>query len=813
MNDNKKHVLWFMLLSIFTALQGFYVCTIDYAESISCSNEKSEQICAALGAKSGDGTGKGPLYLGNCYTAYGVGTAKVGGGFITTTTNNPFTVQYKVTTGHKYISTCGFFENRCDCYHHMPCEGSHTFSQTDALRTFSAARNNMVCTRPRRHWKVDERATVFSLTKKMLTDGTPLPSGFDKGQSWPNSVQQYVCGYIHVDSIYAVVGCVPQPPMPAPPTFNAVIVPISSVIIEQPPSPPFTYNSWTSYFRRINSTFEKPTVVLKNGSEANAPTITLTYDGKKRGYDPSACGSFPSPNDVPFCPVILHGDPGEVCVYRHQYYDDLQKQVPDPEEAGGYIDAATENEKNKLGCIPRPGLKQNSDLLLVGTVDTKWDAGQNIFYQVFIPYTIPGVYSNAGTHIGEDAYGHSYYLDQYYTPYYTDKDGKVTYSSIAFSPNDASTALKETILLTLSSSTGSIIPAPLSLTTAPQPTSQKAIKAFSVESSVSIPNLQEYYFAETASETGSQTWTVASVFDIAQNPDWGLSVRALIPYLSSTGDFTRDGGNNLEPGGMRQLTPNTAAAAISTPGISIEQDTSQQVGIYRGPLQDSHNSQKICVLANDQWDFIGGQTQTAMSNVFAAGGASCPDRPACAYQAACATLPTTCVYQDFPTYSKTRQAAVDQQTVNTADALEERFNAALGNATWPSDALIGQVQATGCIKGYMPQSFELSNVDCEMLSVSAGAQVEQELKKIFSDPNATIQPDWMLYKLCQSCPNNVVIEPIFKITAQCIGGINMYTNISGSCVKIPPQLSGVIWKGAITCQVENGQVKFRPLTQ
>lgn len=203
--------------------------------------------------------------------------------------------------------------------------------------------------------------------QRVIPDGN-APKNFN---DYDKNTIVYTCAFGKNESTWTcwgcgsrkdLIGCIPTPNNPSPPIFNDVIYPGYEPYLEIPEE-----GRQESWFKENLSTFEAPVAKIRLGGQS----ISISYDMTNSSVvaDNQNCKSFPD-SQIKYCVTVNADNPSNVCVYEGDV------------------------KNNKImGCIPRPSMIQNSNIMIVPYYKTfvGYDGSR---YQGIIPLLIKGAKLN-----------------------------------------------------------------------------------------------------------------------------------------------------------------------------------------------------------------------------------------------------------------------------------------------------------------------------------------------------------------------------------------------------------------------------------
>gem|GEM_PF-5964127 len=194
--------------------------------------------------------------------------------------------------------------------------------------------------------------------------------------TYNNTSLTSVCAYASLKNIYgscisvglaSLIGCVDEPPKPAPPIYNPVIVTQANPMVVDVDTYNFINSSAITdilpYYIGQGSTFDKPIIqmAIKNQASGLTTYLNLQYNFSSNLNTTApaipACDTFPTNVFKPagggtytFCAQVPSANPSQVCACMKTNRNDL---------------CAAETY---MGCVPRPTLQQSGYVMVVDNV-------------------------------------------------------------------------------------------------------------------------------------------------------------------------------------------------------------------------------------------------------------------------------------------------------------------------------------------------------------------------------------------------------------------------------------------------------------
>ncbi len=191
----------------------------------------------------------------------------------------------------------------------------------------------------------------------------------DKGGGGCVCAQGYSRGWNTIGKDTDFMGCVPIMPVPGPPIYNEVVLGAATPTVVNPRGVS-GLEPLSAYYNQYSSKFENPVIVLDVPQNGITPASKqrLVYDfTKATGINNQNCFTFA---EYTYCPK-MNAQGSQICA--EMYKDNVST--------------------GNLGCIPRPGITENSDYLMVAQYQRKFDQNQQP-YQTAIPLFIKGAKVN-----------------------------------------------------------------------------------------------------------------------------------------------------------------------------------------------------------------------------------------------------------------------------------------------------------------------------------------------------------------------------------------------------------------------------------
>ena len=324
---------------------------------------KSSKRCSEWGAQDGKDCNGDPMY------DYPITRGK-----IMAVGNDPFNMQYRI-----YMSACyaPWYFASDNCLYDFPGGDSHTFAGGKNIPTYNS-KDKLDCSQYINGWS---SGCVY----RVNINGDKPAHYYGTSYGTDVNATAFICGFVVPSGFAGVfssgdlrpVGCVPEPLLPGPPTFNRVIIGSSSPVVVQPKG------DMTSWFSGIGSTFDSPAVQLIRDTDNQV--ITLEYDFGK-GQSSQTCRSFQG-EAVYYCPSINLSHPDQICAYKAGNLNGVPQQEDIPDQA------------DVLGCIDRPGVEQGSNAVFMSGYRT-FIANDGSMYQSIVPLVVSG--AKKGETIGKD---------------------------------------------------------------------------------------------------------------------------------------------------------------------------------------------------------------------------------------------------------------------------------------------------------------------------------------------------------------------------------------------------------------------------
>ncbi len=362
----KKNIKNTKVLSLFTMF--FYIFNIavilNFTSYSIAFAGKSDKRCSEWGASNGKDCNGDLMY-----------DWPMTRGKIMAVGNDPFNMKYKVYTSACYVSWVFASDG---CLYDFPGGDSHTFEGGKSIVNYSA-KGNLTCDTGLNSWS---SVCIY----RVNTNGDK-PPGFNANNYGNVNTNAFICAFAvpagfvgnFASGNWNNIGCVPEPLLPGPPTFNKIVLGSSYPYVIQP------QGDLTKWFNSINSTFDNPGIQLKRDTDDQSLNLNYNFDNAANAQD---CKRFPGEVTY-YCPYINPSHPNEICVYKsYNISNSSGNQTPD--------------STNTIGCVPRPGVEQASSKIFVSDYST-FIAKDGSLYQGIIPIEISG--ATKGMSIGKDSNG------------------------------------------------------------------------------------------------------------------------------------------------------------------------------------------------------------------------------------------------------------------------------------------------------------------------------------------------------------------------------------------------------------------------